>query len=163
MTDFQDIKLVGLNSVKTILTILHREEDLIPIQVGIRSRPNYDQENNRFHSNNQQNHFFRTRLVAEKTQKRTDVQPEVEPVETKQPNPNIINLSKRDLSNKEITILERGLKSTPTPKADSFDLKKDIEEFCRKFRLREFFQSENNEDESLVRNKKGFQPPFEQR
>jgi hypothetical protein len=56
----------------------------------------------------------------------------VEPVESKQPNPKRIHLSKRDMSIKDITVLERGLKFTPTPKADSVDLKKDTEESCRK-------------------------------
>lgn len=54
-----------------------------------------------------------------------------------------------------------GLKFTPIPKTDSVDLKKDTEEFCRKLRLREFFQSEINEDESLVRNKKRILTSFE--
>jgi hypothetical protein len=71
---------------------------------------------------------------------------EAELVESKQPNPKIINLSKRDLSIKEIAVLERGLKFTPTPRADSVDLKKDTEEFCRKLRLRLFFQSETYKD-----------------
>ncbi|KAK3098186.1 hypothetical protein FSP39_017007 [Pinctada imbricata] len=44
--------------------------------------------------------------------------------------------------------------------SDKVDLVKDTEEFCRKLRLREFFQSQNHEDESLVKNKKGFKPPL---
>ncbi|XP_061194818.1 uncharacterized protein LOC133202982 [Saccostrea echinata] len=56
-------------------------------------------------------------------------------------------------------ILEKGLKFTPTPKQDNVDLIKDTEEFCRKLRLREYFQNEENIDESLVRNKSNFKPP----
>ncbi|XP_062587971.1 uncharacterized protein LOC134249655 [Saccostrea cucullata] len=56
-------------------------------------------------------------------------------------------------------ILDRGLKFTPTPKQDNVDLIKDTEEFCRKLRLREYFQNEENTDESLVRNKSNFKPP----
>ena len=44
--------------------------------------------------------------------------------------------------------------------SDKVDLVKDTEEFCRKLRLREFFQTQDEEDESLVRNKKGFKPPL---
>lgn len=73
--------------------------------------------------------------------------------------PKIINLSKKDLTIDEIKILERGLKFTPTPKCDKTDLINDTEEFCRKLRLCEFFQNNENEDKSLVRNKKGFKPP----
>lgn len=38
------------------------------------------------------------------------------------------------------------------------DVIKDTEEFCRKLRLREFFQNSENSDESLVRNKSNFKP-----
>ena len=73
-------------------------------------------------------------------------------------NVKIINLSKRDISADEKKILERGLKFTPTPRRDSLDLIKDTEEFCRKLRLREYFEPEENNDESLVRNKSKFKP-----
>ena len=68
--------------------------------------------------------------------------------------PKIINLSKKDLTIDEIKILERGLKFTPTPKCDKTDLINDTEEFCRKLRLCEFFQNNENEDKSPVGNKK---------
>lgn len=54
--------------------------------------------------------------------------------------------------------MSRGLKFTPTPMSNKADLIKDTDEFCRKLRLREFFGSENFEDEALVRNKKGTVP-----
>ena len=72
--------------------------------------------------------------------------------------PKIINLSNRTFSNHEIKLLSRGLKFTPTPTANKPDIVKDTEEFCRKLRLREFFGSDQYEDESLVRNRKGFKP-----
>ncbi|KAK3098881.1 hypothetical protein FSP39_023944 [Pinctada imbricata] len=74
--------------------------------------------------------------------------------------PKIINISQRNLTETEIQLLEHGLKFTPTPMSDKVDLVKDMEEFCRKLRLREFFQSQNHEEESLVKNKKGFKPPL---
>ena len=67
-------------------------------------------------------------------------------------------MSHRDISENEIKLLEKGLKFTPTPKRDNEDLIKDTEEFCRKLRLREYFQNEENEDESIVRNKSNFKP-----
>lgn len=73
--------------------------------------------------------------------------------------PKIINLSGRDLNETEIGLLKHGLKFTPTPKKDNVDLIADTDEFCRKLRLKEFFQNSADEDESFVRNKKGFRPP----
>ena len=52
------------------------------------------------------------------------------------------------------------MKFTPTPKQDKVEIIKDTEEFCRKLRLREFFRNEQDEDISLVRNRKGFKPPI---
>ena len=69
--------------------------------------------------------------------------------------PKIINISERILSKEEIEILEKGFKFTPTPNSDNLSLEKDIDEFCRKLRLREFFGREENSDDSIVRNKKG--------
>ncbi|XP_061187186.1 uncharacterized protein LOC133195360 [Saccostrea echinata] len=74
--------------------------------------------------------------------------------------PKIINLSQRDLNSDEIKLLEHGLKFTPTPKSDKVDVVTDTEEFCRKLRLKEFFQNQTNDDISLVKNKKGFKPPL---
>jgi hypothetical protein len=73
-------------------------------------------------------------------------------------NVRIINLSQRHISVNEKKILEKGLKFTPTPRRDSLDLIKDTEEFCRKLRLREYFENEENVDKSLVRNKSKFKP-----
>ncbi|XP_062606683.1 uncharacterized protein LOC134268439, partial [Saccostrea cucullata] len=73
--------------------------------------------------------------------------------------PKIVNLSQRDLNSDEIKLLEHGLKFTPTPKSDKVDVVKDTEEFCRKLRLKEFFQNKTDDDISLVKNRKGFRPP----
>lgn len=67
--------------------------------------------------------------------------------------PKIINISQKNFSIHEIELLKRGLKFTPTPKKNDVDVIKDTEEFCKKLRLREFFQNSENSDESLVRNK----------
>ena len=74
--------------------------------------------------------------------------------------PKVINISKRELSNVEIRLLQKGLKFTPTPKRDTTDVVKDTDEFCRKLRLREFFHDSEYEDESLVRNNSNFKPPL---
>ena len=59
--------------------------------------------------------------------------------------------------------MSKGLKFTPPPPRNEIELKKDIQNFTRKLRLREFFSEENNngeaENESLVRNKGNFNPP----
>jgi len=49
----------------------------------------------------------------------------------------------------------KGLKFTPTPKSNQQEIKSDIDEFCRKLRLKEMFVGENM-DPSLVRNRSGY-------
>ena len=75
--------------------------------------------------------------------------------------PKIINLSKRELDESEIELLKKGLKFTPTPPVNHQELAEDIQTFCRKVRLVEFFadKNKNDDDESLVRNKSNFIPP----
>ena len=51
----------------------------------------------------------------------------------------MINLSSKRLTERQINLLRRGLKFTPTPKPNTIELKSDIQEFTR---LIEFFQSE---------------------
>uniref|UniRef100_A0A8W8MEY9 Uncharacterized protein n=1 Tax=Magallana gigas TaxID=29159 RepID=A0A8W8MEY9_MAGGI len=102
--------------------------------------------------------FFRTTPVTNEAEKTINSRENIDctiPTE-----PKIINLSQRDLNTGEIQLLEHGLKFTPTPKSDKVDVVTDTEEFCRKLRLKEFFQNENNSDISLVKNNKGFKPPL---
>ena len=56
----------------------------------------------------------------------------------------------------------KGLKFTPTPKRNIYEVKKDIEDFTRKLRLTEFFAAEENnstDTESIARGKGSFAPP----
>ena len=49
---------------------------------------------------------------------------------------NVINLSQRQLTKSEISLLSKGLKSAPTPnRIDNAKLKQVLEVFGRKFRL----------------------------
>lgn len=75
--------------------------------------------------------------------------------------PKIINLSSRDLSTDEISLLQKGLKFTPTPSANQNELKNDVQEFGRKLRLLDYFheQQQNTADNSIARNKSNFVPP----
>jgi hypothetical protein len=66
--------------------------------------------------------------------------------------PKVINISKRTFSKDEIEILEKGFKFTPTPNPDNLTLEKDIDEFCRKLRLREFFGRVENSDDCIMQN-----------
>lgn len=53
-----------------------------------------------------------------------------------------------------------GLKFTPTPeKNNSNELDDDVSNFIRKIRLCEYFEGEENNDVSLVKNKSNFTPP----
>ena len=72
------------------------------------------------------------------------------------------------MTERQINLLRRGLKFTPTPKPNTIELKSDIQEFTRKLRLIKFFHSENldNSQETresvsgpLVKNKSNFYPP----
>lgn len=73
--------------------------------------------------------------------------------------PKVLNLSDITLSNTHIEILEKGLKFTPTPKCKNYnEIKDDISEFCRRLRLAEKFLDNDEEDESLVRNKSNYCP-----
>ena len=72
----------------------------------------------------------------------------------------ILNLSTHQLSNAEKSVLLKGLKFTPTPKANPEQLKSDIKKFTRKLRLAEQFYSEEDslekQDKPLVRNKSSY-------
>ena len=58
---------------------------------------------------------------------------------------NVINLSKRDLSNAEISLLSKGLKFIPTPSSiNKARIKENLEVFGRKLRLKWHFRNEPN-------------------
>jgi len=58
----------------------------------------------------------------------------------------VVNLSQRVLTQTEVSLLSKGLKFCPTPeKIDIYSLQKDIEEYVRRVRLREYFYSEQDD------------------
>ena len=68
-------------------------------------------------------------------------------------------MSSRDLTTNEIKLLKKGLKFTPTQETNKNELRNDIQEFGRKLRLIEYYDSHQNEtDQSIVRNKSNFFP-----
>lgn len=109
------------------------------------------------------------RYVPTKNKKRAQIiknRQNVEPSKTKaikNIKVKIINMSSISLSSPQIRILSKGLKFTPTPVSNLTELEKDIDEFCRKLRLKEYFYEdetvrETNDDISLARNKSNFHP-----
>ena len=61
---------------------------------------------------------------------------------------NVVNLSNRVLTPDEIQVLSRGLNFRPTPKnIDKFQLKKDLDEFGRRIKLKYYF---DKDQKSLV-------------
>ncbi|KAK6165389.1 hypothetical protein SNE40_022325 [Patella caerulea] len=80
--------------------------------------------------------------------------------------PTVVNLSSVTLNNKEISLLHKGLKFTPTPQSDTCTLKSELSQFCRKLRLQHHFHKDDpnldesrlSEPEYLVRNKSTFTP-----
>ena len=75
----------------------------------------------------------------------------------------VVNLSRRELSKEDISLLSKGLKFSPTPTdIDKSQLKSDIEAYKRKMRLKWFFRNEEKEDdtdENNFRIKSTWQPP----
>ena len=76
----------------------------------------------------------------------------------------VVNLSRRELSKEDVSLLSKGLKFSPTPTdIDKAQLEADIEDFKRRMRLRWHFR--NNEDDSFTyddnhfRIKSTWQPP----
>ena len=59
-------------------------------------------------------------------------------------------MSKKTFSKEEIEILEMAFKFTPTLNPDNQTLEKDIDEFCRKLRLRETFGRVENVNDCIV-------------
>ena len=80
---------------------------------------------------------------------------------------NVVNLSRKELSAEDISLLSKGLKFSPTPTdIDKAKLKEDLEAFKRRMRLRWHFRdnedsfSEDNNDNKF-RIKSSWQPPKE--
>ena len=73
----------------------------------------------------------------------------------------VINLPSKALTETEQSFLGKWLKFTPTPqKSNSQELKEDLAAFTQKVRPLEYFDGiEDNDDDSLVRNKGEFTPP----
>ena len=67
--------------------------------------------------------------------------------------PKIINLSSRDLTTNEIKLLKKGLKCTPTPETNKNELRNNIQEFGRKLRLIEYYDSHQNETDQTIMDK----------
>ena len=59
----------------------------------------------------------------------------------------VVNLSKRHLTEAEISLLSKGLKFCPTPeRIDVYNVRKDIRDYIRRIRLREYFYCEDDVD-----------------
>ena len=57
----------------------------------------------------------------------------------------VVNLSRRELTEGEVSLLSKGLNFCPTPKdLHRFNLRKDINEFIRRIRLEEYFYDGDN-------------------
>ena len=73
--------------------------------------------------------------------------------------PNVFNLSKRQLSKAEISLLSKGLKFVPTPDfVNRALLKEELEKFGRFLRLKWFYRNEERTDYNLFRPKSKFNP-----
>lgn len=59
----------------------------------------------------------------------------------------VVNLSKRHLTEAEVSLLSKGLKFCPTPeRIDIYNVRKDIRDYIRRIRLREYFYCEDRVD-----------------
>ena len=59
--------------------------------------------------------------------------------------PTIYNLSDIILSTEQIDLLQKGVKFTPTPKINTNEVKIDLNDFCRKLHLADFYFKESEE------------------
>ena len=59
---------------------------------------------------------------------------------------NVVNLSNRNITIAEETLLKRGLSFFPTSKLDEVKLCQSTEIFCRKVRLAEYFDNSNSDN-----------------
>ena len=70
-------------------------------------------------------------------------------------------LSSKTLSKCQTNILLRGLKFIPTTKHNNIELKSNIQNYTRRFRLAEFYQNkEGNDSENLIQKQSAFTPPW---
>eukprot|EP00795_Rhopilema_esculentum_P014500 gene14500-biopygen4278 len=73
---------------------------------------------------------------------------------------NVVNLSKKELSEDDVSLLSKGLKFCPTPKEiDKAELRADLEEFKRRMRLKWHFKDNNKTEKQLFKNRSNWQPP----
>ena len=57
----------------------------------------------------------------------------------------VVNLSRRELTDSEVSLLSKGLKFCPTPSdLDRYNLRKDTNDFIRRIRLKEYFFNGDN-------------------
>lgn len=101
-----------------------------------------------------------TKLVQNKTQQRKRIfkRTQILPTPTQNHTPRtVVNLSEVNLSQGEINLLSRGLKFAPIPpRVNRFELKKDLEAFARRLRLKEFFYNSDEEEDEFNPNQHRF-------
>ena len=70
----------------------------------------------------------------------------------------VLDLTNLPYDEAQVKLLCRGFTFTPTPSPNEIEIKADIQEFCRKLRLREYFL-DSHQEPKLVHNKSNFKPP----
>ena len=80
----------------------------------------------------------------------------------------VVNLSQKELSSAEVSLLSKGLSSCPTPpRLNSFDLRQDFLDFAHRLRLQEYFygREDTSDDTNPYRfqRKSGWTPPKKNR
>ena len=70
----------------------------------------------------------------------------------------VLDLTNLPYNEAQVKLLCRGFTFTPTPSPNEIEIKADIQEFCRKLRLREYFL-DSHQEPKLVHNKSNFKPP----
>ena len=70
----------------------------------------------------------------------------------------VLDLTNLPYNEAQVKLLCRGFTFTPTPSPNEIEIKADIQEFCPKLRLPEYFL-DSHQEPKLVHNKSNFKPP----
>ena len=136
---------------KSVDSNINENTNNVEILVNDENLDNVDNLNSDENRNNVENRISEDNVNSEENPVRT-INSESERLTGKFVSNNVVNLSKKVLTESEISVLSKGLKFSPTPKElDRSQLKQDLEAFGRRLRLRWFYREEDDAPEISIK------------